>query len=254
MCGVTLSAAPLVSVLTATHEPTPRFLLDAYGSLESQRTPWEWLLQLDGEPDVALPPLLHDDDRVRIELNGERLGTEPTRNLALRRARAPYLQNLDHDDFLLEPGFDATVEVLRDDGDELAFCFGDALDLLEDGRTEPNGDNRVLEPGRIERGFLFDLWERCGSVPLHTSGLLWRTEVLRAYGGRSAVPGSGDTATIMAVAEDYACFYLRLPTKVYRRHHKQTVHSNTYREHRERNWECAKSRVRATRALRRAHG
>ncbi|MBD0283527.1 MAG: hypothetical protein ICV69_15250 [Thermoleophilaceae bacterium] len=96
------------------------------------------------------------------------------------------MQNLDDDDFLLHPGFDATVEVLRDDGGELAFCFGDALDLLEDGRTEPNGDNRMLRPGRIERGVLFDLWERCGFVPLHTSGLLWRTEVLRAYGGWSA--------------------------------------------------------------------
>jgi hypothetical protein len=82
------------------------------GSLESQRPPWEWLLPLDGESEVALPPLLPDDDRVRIELNGERLGTEPTRNLALRRARAPYLQNLDHHDFLLQPSFDATVEVL----------------------------------------------------------------------------------------------------------------------------------------------
>ena len=248
-----MTTGPLVSVLTPTHEPNPDFLLEAHESLRRQRTPWEWLVQLDGSADAgAIPSAMRDDARVRIESNGEQLGIEPPRNLALRRARAPYLQNLDHDDFLLAAGFDATVEVLERDRGELAFCFGDALDLLPDGTTEPNHDSRPLVPGRIQPGVLFDLWESSGFVPLHVSGLLWRTELLRAYGGWSAVPGSGDTATIMAVAEDHPSFYLRTATKSYRRHEEQTVETETYRAHQQRNWECAKSRVRATRALRAA--
>lgn len=210
------------------------------------------MVQLDAETDdLPIPSQLREDDRVRLEANGEPLGIEPTRNLGLLRARGRYVQNLDHDDHLLEAGFDVTAAAL-DESPELAFAFGDALDLLPDGSTEPNEDNAPIAPGRIEPGALFDLWERCGTVPLHNSGVIWRADVLRAYGGWAAVPGSGDTAAIMAVAEDHPCLYLGVPTVVYRRHAEQTVESPTFVAHQERNWECARMRVRATRALRRS--
>lgn len=238
-----------MSVVTAAYRPSLPFLAEAHASLTRQRTPWEWLLQLDGPAEPGgMPDSLEADPRVRVESNGAREGVEATRNLALVRARGRFIQNLDHDDFLLEAGFDATAPVL--DGDPgLGFCFGDAVDLFPDGHTEPNPDNRALAPGRIEPGALFDLWERVDFVPLHNAGVLWSGEVLRAYGGWAAVPGSGDTAAIMAVSEDFASVYVDTPTIVYRRHTGQTTETDAYLAQRTRSWACVRGRVRAMRAL-----
>lgn len=245
-----LEKPPTVSVLTAAYNATAEHLLDGYRSLLPQRTEWEWVLQLDGDAEVdTVPREIRDDPRVRVEANGRHLGVETTRNLGLTRARGRFIQNLDHDDYLLEAGFDVTAEALAAADGDVGFCFGDAVDLHDDGRTEPNGDNRALQPGRIEPGILFDLWEQLGFVPLHNAGVLWRADILRAFGGWSAVPNAGDTATIMAVAERHAALYVKVPTMVYRRHASQTVQSEEYLRRRERNWECAKTRVRAMRAL-----
>lgn len=245
-----MTSAPTVSVLTAAYEFRSEHLLDAYRSLLTQRTDWEWVLQLDGDAGAdAVPEEIRDDPRVLVEPNGQHLGVETTRNLGLTRARGRFVQNLDHDDHLLEAGFDVTSEALAGADGDVAFCFGDAVDLHDDGRTEPNGDNRALEPGFIEPGTLFDLWEAHGFVPLHNAGVLWRADILRVYGGWAAVPNAGDTATIMAVAERHRALYIGVPTIVYRRHEAQTVQTDEYLRRRERNWECAKVRVRAIREL-----
>lgn len=93
----------LVSVITPVFPPTASYLPEAYRSLLAQRLPdgwaWEWLVQVDGEPDSISELLPGGDSRIHLEA-GKHGGPAVARNLALARARGPLVKVLDADDML----------------------------------------------------------------------------------------------------------------------------------------------------------
>ncbi|WP_053726467.1 glycosyltransferase [Streptomyces sp. WM6378] len=94
-----------VDVVTAVHAPYSAFLPLAWQSLLDQsHTAWRWLVQIDGPPADVLDALTGcgaaADPRVAIASHGTTEGPAVTRNVALGRTTAPFVQNVDADDEL----------------------------------------------------------------------------------------------------------------------------------------------------------
>ncbi|MFF1359907.1 glycosyltransferase family 2 protein [Streptomyces sp. NPDC058297] len=212
-----------VSVVTAVHAPHAPFLTDAWASLREQdHGDWEWLVQVDG-PHPAVTAALEKcgaagDPRVRVAVNGTAEGPAVTRNIALGRSRAPFVQNVDADD-ALEPGaLTALTAVLAADPD-VGFAVGRARDLL------PSGELRdhvlPLDPGPLPRGSLAARWQTApGSyrLPVHPAGVLWRRSLLLAVGGWSALRGMEDTGLLMAASAAAPGVLVDADTLRYRKH------------------------------------
>ncbi len=221
---------PLISVITPTHDPAAPYLEEAYeGLLGQESAAWEWILQFDGES-WELPSYLVGDPRITLECNGKHLGIAMTRNRALTRSRGQFIQTLDADDIFLPDALAATAEVLQRGG--YAYALGWHADLFEDGRREkatlylPLGE---IPPGRvIEYWYQFSAPPYYGKMPFTMPCVMWRREILFAYGGWTAIEVGEDTDLLLAVAEDHTGFYLDRETMLYRRHGASTMHGGEY--------------------------
>src|ERR1035438_1682070 len=179
----------LVSVITATHDPLAPFLRETYESLLIQEgVEWEWLGQFDGES-WEPPTWLQHNSRVKVECNGDRLGVAITRNRALTRSCGKFIQTLDADDVLLPNALRAASDILKQ-GDH-AYALGYHLDLMPGGQTQ--GPKIHLPLGEIPPGAIADYWyDFCdppywGKMPFGPAYVMWRRDVLFAYGGWSAL-------------------------------------------------------------------
>jgi len=206
-----------VSVITAVLPDDIKYIEEAYASIFGTTVEFEWLIQVDGPERVALPASVLNDDRVSVSFNHRRMGPGISRNRALGRSRGRFLQNLDADD-QLEPGaLEALASPLISDR-TLAFSFGEAHDLVDDGQLVSFPVD--IEPGRVEPGVLASLWRSDPDdyfVPIHPAGIMWRREPLIAIGGWPGLWGVDDTGLLMTIASLWPGFFVRVPTLRYRK-------------------------------------
>jgi glycosyltransferase involved in cell wall biosynthesis len=187
-----------VSVVTAVHGPSARFLPAAYGSLVDQAMPagwaWEWLVQEDGTTGCA-SALVPDDDRISFG-TGRPLGPGVARTYALARAHGEFVKVLDADD-LLTPGTLAREIAVLTAHDEVGWTTCRALDLLPDGTTVEHTNTLFRE--RSERGRTFAHWLHHGHrLPVHPATLCIRRSLLLSLGGWMALPAGEDTGLLLA--------------------------------------------------------
>ncbi|MEU4925016.1 glycosyltransferase [Streptomyces yokosukanensis] len=188
-----------VTVITAVHGPSARFLPDAYASLCEQRLPsgweWKWVLQEDGTTDEVRPHVPHD---ARVSFGQSRPGgSGVARTMALARAEGPYVKVLDADDRLAPGALARDLTVLEADR-TVGWTTSRALDLLPDGSTVGFPDDPAEGP--LERGFVLDRWKRNDFLPpVHPATLCVRRELLVALGGWMALPASADTGLLLAL-------------------------------------------------------
>lgn len=215
------ATTPEVSIVTAVYEP--RYLAETWESVRTQEgVSWEWVVQVDGRPediDAWLPEDMRRDERVHAEANGH-FGIAVTRNLALLRTRADFVQTLDHDDVLLPDALATLAGTLRADP-AIAFCFGDHVNLLPDGTVEPRPDFKRMPAGRIEPGVIVERWRR-GPHGMVANATMWRKDYLYAYGGWTALPVGDDYGVLFAVADRHPVAYVDRQVLQYRRYPEQS--------------------------------
>ncbi|GHI56622.1 glycosyltransferase family 2 protein [Streptomyces rubradiris] len=188
-----------VTVVTAVHGPSARFLPDAYASLCAQRLPdgweWEWVVQEDGTTD-QVRPYVPDDARVSFR-QGRPGGPGVARTIALSRARGAYVKVLDADD-RLTPGALARDLAVLEARPAVGWTTSGVLDLLPDGTTA--GFPGDPDDGPLERGTVLGHWKRNDfRLPVHPATLCVRRELLLALGGWMALPASEDTGLLLAL-------------------------------------------------------
>ncbi|BEL09317.1 hypothetical protein Q0Z83_075080 [Actinoplanes sichuanensis] len=209
---------PLISVLTPVHAERAEFLAAAGESLAGQKLPegWdlEWLVQEDG-PDSAVAEIAGRFPFARYQDNGETLGVNIARNVALCRAGGSLVHVLDSDDLLLPDALRTAVEAF-DAHPRIHWVTGQAHDLLPDSTRLSFA--APLEPGLIEPGVLTQLILDSGRPAVPCAGLTARTETVRAFGGWVATPRGGDLALVVALAETTPGFLPPEVTWLYRRH------------------------------------
>ncbi|MBV7696103.1 glycosyltransferase [Streptomyces sp. TRM70350] len=201
MPGKVVSAAVTrhVTVVTAVHPPSARFLPDAYTSLREQRLPqgweWRWVIQEDGESE-DVRPYVPDDVRVTFR-QGRRGGPGVARTIALAHAEGEYLKVLDADD-QLTPGVLARDLAVLTAEPGVGWVTSRVLDLLPDGSTA--GFPGDPQDGPIERGAVLDHWKANGfRAQVHPASLCVRRDLLVALGGWMALPASEDTGLLLAL-------------------------------------------------------
>ncbi|WAZ22871.1 glycosyltransferase [Streptomyces cinnabarinus] len=187
-----------VSIVTAVHGPSARFLPEAHASLCAQELPagweWHWVVQEDGTGD-AVTPYLPDDDRVTFR-QGRPGGPGVARTIALAHADGPYVKVLDADD-RLTPGALARDLAVLESGHGIGWTTSRALDLLPDGSTAGFPDP---DEGPVERGAVLDFWRANGfRAQVHPATLCVRRDLLLALGGWMALPASEDTGLLLAL-------------------------------------------------------
>ncbi|MET9731825.1 glycosyltransferase family 2 protein [Streptomyces sp. NPDC006458] len=191
-----------VTVLTAVHAPSARFLRDAYDSLCAQELPsdweWHWLVQEDGRTDTVA---LHEPDDPRVTFRqgrpGRPGGPGVARTLALAHADGTYVKVLDADDRLTPGALARDLAALEADP-TIGWATSRALDVLPDGSTV--GFPGDPEHGPITPGTVLAHWKSHGfRAPVHPATLFVRRDLLLALGGWMALPASEDTGLLLAL-------------------------------------------------------
>lgn len=216
-----------VDVVTAVHAPYAVFLPSAWQSLRGQsHAEWTWLVQVDGPPDEVLDSLrgcgAADDPRVSVAAHGTTEGPAVSRNIALGRATAALVQNMDADDEL-EPEALATLADALTTRPAAGYAVGHARDLLPDGDLIDHP--LPVPPGALPRGALLEQW--ADGLPVHPAGAMWRRSLLLSLGGWSALHGMEDTALLMAASASADGVLVDAPTLRYRRHAAQRSKQNS---------------------------
>ncbi|MGV4981655.1 glycosyltransferase [Streptomyces sp. NRAIS4] len=207
-----------VTVVTAVHGPSARFLPDAYASLREQRLPggweWEWVIQEDGTTDKVRPYVPRRDPRVSFG-QGRPGGPGVARTIALARAGGTYVKVLDADDRLTPGALARDLAVLEADP-AVGWTTSRALDLLPDGSTTAlPGDP---DEGPLDRGTVLDHWKRNDyRVPVHPATLCVRRRLLTALGGWMALPASEDTGLLLALGAVSRGWFCAQPGLLYRK-------------------------------------
>ncbi|MFG2263252.1 glycosyltransferase family 2 protein [Streptomyces sp. NPDC048720] len=188
-----------VTVVTAVHAPSARFLPDAHRSLCEQRLPdgwdWQWLIQEDGRTD-EVRPYVPDDARVSFR-QGRPGGPGVARTVALARADGAYVKVLDADDRLTPGALARDLAVLEADR-TIGWTTSRTLDLLPDGSTA--GFPGDPDAGPVERGAVLRFWKEHGyRAQVHPASLCVRRDLLTALGGWMALPASEDTGLLLAL-------------------------------------------------------
>ncbi|MFI8422169.1 glycosyltransferase [Streptomyces sp. NPDC085479] len=215
-----------VDVVTAVHAGHAGFLPEAWRSLRRQTHPaWRWLVQADGPPEEARAALAAcgaaADPRVSFACHATAEGPAVARNIALARATAPLIQNVDADDELEPDALTALAGALAAHP-SAGYAVGHARDLTPDGALHDHP--LPLAPGPIPRGALLAAWRTAPAeyrVPVHPAGVMWRRSLLHLLGGWSALHGMEDTGLLMAASATTEGVLLDIPTLRYRRHPAQ---------------------------------
>ncbi|MEU6535577.1 glycosyltransferase [Streptomyces sp. NPDC047000] len=207
----------VITVVTAVHAPSARFLPEAYASLCAQRLPdgweWRWLIQEDGATD-AVRPHVPDDTRVTFH-QGRPGGPGVARTIALANADGSYVKILDADD-LLTPGALARDLAVLEADPEIGWTTSRALDLLPDGSTA--GFPGDPAEGPVEYGTVLGHWRANGfRAPVHPATLCVRRDLLLALGGWMALPASEDTGLLLALNAVSRGWFTRQAGLLYRK-------------------------------------
>ncbi|MEU3604107.1 glycosyltransferase family A protein [Streptomyces sp. NPDC035033] len=221
-----------VDVVTAVHAAHAAFLPAVWRSLLDQTHPsWRWLVQIDGPQDEARAALsacaAAGDPRVLVASHATAEGPAVTRNIALARATAPLVQNVDADDEL-EPGALTALAAALAAHPSAGYAVGHARDLAPDGTLTDHP--LPVRPGLLPRGALLAAWTTTATdyrLPVHPAGVMWRRPLLHLLGGWSALHGMEDTGLLMAASATTDGVLVDAPTLRYRRHAAQTSRQPT---------------------------
>ncbi|MBP0457009.1 glycosyltransferase family 2 protein [Streptomyces montanisoli] len=239
-----------VSVVTAVHGPSARFLPEAYKSLCAQELPegceWHWVVQQDGMTgEVA--EYVPDDPRVTFT-QGRCGGPATARTLALARADGAYIKVLDADDQLLPGALARDLTALEADP-SIGWATSRVLDLLPDGSTA--GFPSDPDAGPIERGAVLEFWRANGyRAQVHPATLFARRELVVALGGWMALPASEDTGLLLALNAVSTGWFTPDVGMLYRKWPGQTTHQAAHTNPAERG---ARMAVVEARALQLSH-
>jgi glycosyltransferase involved in cell wall biosynthesis len=184
----------VVSIITAVHEPSVAYLLDAYKSVTAQRMPegwsWQWVVQEDGRSEVAAA-VLPDDPRISMG-TGTKGGPGVARNLALGRAEGALVRVLDADDKLTGDALAREIAILARD-ESIGWTTASVLDLLPDGSTQ-GWTHADPAGGRLTTNRVLNYFQDNDyRLPVHPATLCIRRDLAIALGGWMALPGGEDT-------------------------------------------------------------
>ncbi|MER6467219.1 glycosyltransferase family 2 protein [Streptomyces collinus] len=206
-----------ITVVTAVHAPSARFLPEAHKSLCAQWLPhgweWRWVIQEDGRTD-EVGPYVPDDARVSFR-QGRPGGPGIARTLALAHADGEYVKVLDADDQLIPGALARDLAALEADR-TLGWATCRVLDLLPDGSTA--GFPGDPAEGPVERGSVLRHWRENGfRAPVHPATLFVRRDLLTALGGWMALPASEDTGLLLALDAVSRGWFSAEPGLLYRK-------------------------------------
>ncbi len=207
-----------VSVVTAVHGPSMKYLPEAYESLMAQAMPdgweWQWLVQEDGYSGAAAEHVPVDDPRISLGI-GRPLGQGIARTYALSRAVGEYVKVLDSDDQLTPGTLAREIEVLERNPD-IGWTTCRVLDIHPDGTTE--GFPGDPPGGRLVRGSVAAYWrEHAYRASVHPATLCMRRELLLALGGWMALPAGEDTGLLLALDAVVDGYFFTEPGLLYRK-------------------------------------
>ena len=221
----------IISIITAVHEPSIRYLPEAYGSIVSQEMPddwsWQWIVQEDGRSGSAAKVLPPDDARISTG-TGTKGGPAVTRNMALGRAKGNIVRVLDADDKLTPGALARDIAVLHDQS--IGWTTSRVLDLLPDGST--TGWEHADPPaGRLVQGKVLTYFrENNYRLPVHPATLSIRRKLVLALGGWMALPGGEDTGLLVAASATNDGFFIATPGLLYRKHPAQITGQASWKE------------------------
>ncbi|WP_436519542.1 glycosyltransferase family 2 protein [Actinoplanes sp. HUAS TT8] len=240
---------PLISVLTPVHADRAEFLAEAGESLAAQDRPdgWdlEWLVQEDG-PASALAEVARRFPFARYQANGETLGVNIARNVALARAAGTLVHVLDSDDLLLPGALRTAVEAFEAHP-RIHWVSSQAYDLMPD--LTRVSFPAPLEPGVIEPGVLTQLVLDSGKPAAPCAGLTARTDTVRAFGGWVATARGGDLALVVALGETTPGYLPPEITWLYRRHPGQITGQDGWSRLQDESMALIRQRIGALRRL-----
>lgn len=175
-----------------------RFLLPAVQSILAQSfTDFELIVIDDGSTDGSIATLSEfNDDRLRIERNGQNLGLVATRNKGLQLAKAPLMAILDSDDIAKPDRLEKQVE--RFHTDPGLALLGTCADIIDgNGKVVSDIDIRLYQNDDIRRELL-------NGNRFVQSSVMLRVDAARAVGGYPVFPDiAEDYALWLRLAEDY---------------------------------------------------
>ncbi|MER6348232.1 glycosyltransferase family 2 protein [Streptomyces sp. NPDC001595] len=234
-----------VTVVTAVHAPSARFLPEAYESLYRQRLPdgweWHWLIQEDGETDGVLP-YVPDDERVSFR-QGRPGGPGVARTLALAHADGEYVKVLDADDQLTPGALARDLAALEADPG-LGWATSGVLDLFPDGSTAQfpgDPDEGPLAPGSVLGHWAAHDYR----APVHPASLFARRDLVLALGGWMALPASEDTGLLLALDAVSRGWFTRQAGLLYRKWEGQVTGQAAHVDRAERSARMAVAEARA---------
>jgi glycosyltransferase involved in cell wall biosynthesis len=197
---------------------------------------WEWVVQEDGDTNIA-SDFLPADPRI-VFGTGLRARAAVARTMALSLASGDRIRALDADDYLLPGALARDIEAL----DRNAWCTSAAVDLVPGGHRVPgpyDPENGPVSPGRFHAEQL----EEQLSVQAVTFAA--HTELVWALGGWPALTGAETVGLLLAAEAVSTGEFIAEPSLVYRKHDAQTTASPRY-------WDENETHARINAALKRA--
>jgi glycosyltransferase involved in cell wall biosynthesis len=123
---------PLVSVVMATFNEPPDFIIQAVQSILNQSLNNFELLLIDDSTNIdsiaAIDALVKSDPRIQLIRGQERFGFVKGLNIGLRQARGKYIARMDGDDISLPKRFELQVAFLENNPD--IAVVGGSMDII----------------------------------------------------------------------------------------------------------------------------
>lgn len=189
-----VTAGPLVSVITPVYAPQPEHLDACLASVAAQTyRNWQHVLVDDASPRADTVPALHraaaaDARRVVVELDENR-GIVGASSAALGAATGELIVLLDHDDVLLPAAIERLVEALAG-APGASFAYSDNALLRADGRMADPSYKPDFSPERL----------RHQNYVLHC--VMARADAVRQVGGfRAGFDGAQDHDLVLRLSE-----------------------------------------------------
>lgn len=224
---------PTLTVITAVHPDKAAHLGALAASIREQQLPptWqlEWRVQEDGEMvtvDRFLPRGVFSPAECIVAANGSQWGSAASRNLGIAPSSGEIVRNADADD-ILPPGALARDVELLSSHPHVGWVTSAAIDFDGDAPPSVETDHHRDNPpqGPIDGLWLRETWKARGVPPVHPATLAVRRPLVMALGGWRALPGSADTALLVALSCISPGYFLESLGLYYRRWEHQTTNT-----------------------------
>ncbi|MBD0381600.1 glycosyltransferase [Paenibacillus sedimenti] len=207
--------SPLISIVICTFNNVD-YLPWSIRSVLAQSIPdWELIIVDDASTDMTQQKLsaLPEDPRIRIVTNAMNLGKSRCLNIALTKTEAPWLLELDADDWLPPDSIQTLLAYTREAKPETALLYGDHYEWTERARKQLIYGGICKAPNDFQAETLLS-----GAVPLAPRCYL--VESLRSINGWSVDDPYGgrlyeDFAIILRLSHAYKIS--RVPKPLYHR-------------------------------------